>query len=111
MTVSKNITYGTIQVDHENGKIWLNAPECILRIQNIKFNNFSEKFSMIDINSNNANMYPGEISEQKNFGNFLETIITLLVPRISVMNDNEQKKLLNNLILKIKDTLNNDTIK
>ena len=43
MTILKNISLAEFMVDPEAGKIWLNAPNCILRIQGIKFRNSREK--------------------------------------------------------------------
>ena len=107
--ISKNISYGTIDIDKESGRIWLNCPSCIIRIQNIPFNQISEKFSMIDINRDEINMYPGELPN-KEFGNFMEMLTTLIVPKISNLNIEEQKNFLDDLFIKIKKELKNVNI-
>ena len=99
--ITKNISFGTLDVDIENGRIWLNCPSCILRIQNIVFNQVQEKFSMIDINRDEANMYPGELPN-KEFGNFIEKVSTLIAPKTSVMDIEKQKSFLDDIFTKIK---------
>jgi hypothetical protein len=47
--ITKNISLGSLDVDPEAGRIWLNCPSCVLRIQNIRFNSIEEKFAMIDV--------------------------------------------------------------
>jgi hypothetical protein len=102
--VSKNISFGVIDVDTESGRIWINCPTCILRIQDINFNQPQEKFSMIDIKGNNAYMYPGDLPN-KELGNFLETITMIILPLISEMNIENQQKFLDDLVIKIKEEL------
>jgi hypothetical protein len=61
VTIIKYFTSAELIVDPAQGKIWVNAPNCILRIQGLKFNNEIEKFSMIDINGSDSFMMEGEI--------------------------------------------------
>ncbi len=60
MVISKDII-GTIDIDTQSGRVWLNAPNCILRIQDLQFNGIKEKFSMIDISGNKASMIEGDL--------------------------------------------------
>jgi hypothetical protein len=60
MIISKNII-GTIDIDTTTGRVWLNAPNCILRIQGLEFKELKEKFSMIDISGNKASMIEGNL--------------------------------------------------
>lgn len=62
MIISKNII-GTIDVDTNSGTIWINAPNCILRVQGLDFGRrgIREKFSMIDISGNKASMIEGDL--------------------------------------------------
>lgn len=60
MVISKDII-GTIDIDTQTGRIWVNAPNCILRIQGLQFKDTKEKFSMIDISGNKASMIEGDL--------------------------------------------------
>lgn len=62
MIISKDII-GTIDIDTSTGRIWVNAPNCVLRIQNLKFKDreVKEKFSMIDINGSNVSVIEGDL--------------------------------------------------
>lgn len=110
MIISKNIPYGTLDIDTINKRIWLNCPSYLMRIQNINFKNIEEKFLMIDINGNDVYMQAGEL-ENKELCNFLETIISLIIPKITEMDNEKQKSFLDDIILKIKDGVNNADIK
>jgi len=108
--ISKNIPLSTLDIDVENGKIWLNGISCILRIQNLNFKQIEEKFSMIEINGNDAYMYPGD-SLNKEYSNFLENITTLIYAKILVMSHTEKIDFLDNLINMIKKEIENDNIR
>lgn len=60
MVISKDII-GTIDIDTQTGRVWINAPNCILRIQGLQFKDTKEKFSMIDISGNKASMIEGDL--------------------------------------------------
>lgn len=60
MVISKDII-GTIDIDTQTGRVWVNAPNCILRIQGLQFKDTKEKFSMIDISGNKASMIEGDL--------------------------------------------------
>lgn len=107
--ISKNIPFSTLDVDIENGRIWLNGISCILRIQNLNFKQIEEKFSMIEIDGNNAYMYPGDILN-KEYSNFLESLATLIYAKILVMSHNEKIDFLDKLIDMIKREIENDNI-
>lgn len=109
--ISKNIPYGTLEVDTEKGVLWLNClATCLLRIQNIEFKVKTDKFSMIDINGTQAFMYPGE-SSNKHLSDFLETVILLVGAKIIDMNDDEKKDFLDKLIEELKKGIRNVSIK
>lgn len=65
-------------VDPEAGKIWLNAPNCVLRIQGIKFRNSREKFSMIDINGDDASMLEGDLATT-DVHDFIEKVSSIVI--------------------------------
>jgi|ADurb_Ile_02_Slu_FD_contig_101_315560_length_3681_multi_2_in_0_out_0_3 hypothetical protein len=60
MVISKDII-GTIDIDTQNGRVWVNAPNCILRIQGLEFKDVKEKFSMIDVSGKKASMIEGDL--------------------------------------------------
>ena len=80
--ITKKFSFGTVDIDPDEGKIWVNCPNCLLRIQNIRFNNTEEKFSMIDINGIEAFMYSGSQPEDP-MAIFLETIIPIIDQKLS----------------------------
>jgi len=43
MVISKDII-GTIDIDTQTGRVWVNAPNCILRIKGLQFKDIKEKF-------------------------------------------------------------------
>jgi len=100
MMISKNVQVGSLEIDVNNGKIWLNSPGCILRIQNIRFNNLEEKFSMIDINGSNASMIPGDYPPT-DYDCFLEKLNMSMLPKICNMENSE--KFLDELYIKIQE--------
>ena len=66
MGVSKKITLGVLEVDPQQGTIWLNTPNCcVLRISGLKFSNFKEKFSTIDIRENNVYVESSGLDEDE----------------------------------------------
>lgn len=103
MNISKNISYGELIIDTENGRIWVNAPSCVLRIQNLNFKNKEEKFSMIDISKNDAHMYKDTEDETNYYSQFLEVLNYMIIPKLTDVND--QKDYLDKLIMKIKDVI------
>lgn len=91
MNIIKIITRAELQVDSKSGKIWLNAPNCILRIYGLNFKNQKENFSMIDINGSNASMVEGNLVTS-NIQNYVDEIITLVTN--SNFTDEELKEIL-----------------
>lgn len=102
--ITKNISIGSLDIDPEGGRIWLNCPNCLLRIQNLRFNKFEEKFSMIEINGNDVLMIPGNLVDEP-YSDFLEKITSSIIPKVSEMTLNEREILLDRLVLKIKEEL------
>ena len=82
MRISKNIVVGELDIDTESGRIWLNSPNCILRIHGIDFKNISEKFSMIDINKESAHMIPGEMDTDY-ISQSIENMCNMIMTKIS----------------------------
>jgi hypothetical protein len=99
MILTKNISYGEIDVNPDEGKIWINCPNCILRIQNIRFNKIEEKFSMIEINGNEAWMMQGSFSEDP-LSIFIEKLIPILLEKFK--SSDEIQLFLDNLLMKIR---------
>jgi hypothetical protein len=60
---------------------------------------------MIDINGRDAWMIPGDLETQP-FGEFLEKIISFIIPELSQLETNDGKLLLDKLFLVIKEELN-----
>ena len=58
MIVTKHLAVSTIEVDLEGGTIWVNGPNCKLRISNLTIPEPLEDFSMIDVVDGMVNMYP-----------------------------------------------------
>ncbi len=54
--VRKELPVSTLDVNIENGTIWLNAPNCVLRISDLEFTNTIEDFSSIYIVDSSAFM-------------------------------------------------------
>jgi hypothetical protein len=103
--ITKNLSIGSLDIDPEGGRIWLNCPNCLLRIQNLRFNRIEEKFSMIDINGNDVLMIPGNLVNEP-FSDFLEKITSFIIPKMSEITSDESEKLLDQLSLKIKEEIN-----
>ena len=103
--ITKNISTGSLDIDPEGGRIWLNCPNCLLRIQNLRFNRIEEKFSMIDINGNDVLMIPGNLVNEP-FSDFLEKITSFIIPKMAEITSDESEKLLDQLSLKIKEEIN-----
>lgn len=111
MNITKNISFGTLEVDTINGKIWLNCPNCILRIQNINFDcNNVDKFSMIDINVDkkytSCSVYSDNIYDDNSYSLFIENVLSSIVPKTCCLEDYEKQKFLNDLFVKITEEVN-----
>jgi hypothetical protein len=104
--ITKNISIGSLDIDPEGGRIWLNCPNCLLRIQNLRFNKFEEKFSMIEINGNDVWMMPGNLADEP-YSDFLEKITSYIIPKMYELCGDDNEKLLDVLSLKIKEELDN----
>lgn len=91
MMIQKNIYFGEVLLNPSEGKIWINAPNCILRIQGINFKRIREKFSMIDINGSNGVMVEGDLIET-DFDKFMENMTNICLS--SNFSEKEFKELL-----------------
>jgi len=105
--ISKNISVASLEIDPVGGKIWMNAPNCILRIDGLKFKNIEDKFSMIDIQENSACMISGKL-ENEDFSIFLEKISNIIIPKLLSMNSEDRSKYIDNIFLKIEEEIKND---
>jgi len=92
--IVKNISLAELVVDPKNGKIWVNSPNCVLRIQGINFKNIKEKFSMIDINGSNASMLEGSLATSE-MNDFIEKIISIIISKN--YNTQEMESIINKL--------------
>jgi hypothetical protein len=54
--IQKNLAVSTLEIDLERGTVWVNAPNCVLRISKLEFANSIEDFSFIDISGGKATM-------------------------------------------------------
>ena len=102
--ITKNITIGSLDIDPEGGRLWLNCPNCLLRIQNLRFNKVEEKFSMIDINGNNVWMIPGNMTTEP-YSDFLEKISSSIIPKLFLMDSEQSELLMDKLSLIIKEEM------
>jgi len=90
--ISKKLILAELLVNSDDGKIWINAPNCILRIQGLNFKNKKEKFSMIDINESSASMLEGNLVTS-NLENFIDEIMLKIYAYD--FTEDEQKEILN----------------
>jgi len=68
MIVTKNLTVSSIEVDLEEGTIWVNAPHCKMRISGLEIKNPIEDFSLIDITNGVATMSPKHEFDNSDIG-------------------------------------------
>jgi hypothetical protein len=100
--IVKRISVAELSIDPERGKLWLNSPNCILRMQGISFKNIREKFSMIDINGANASMVEGDLATS-DIHDFIEKVSNMAI--INNYNDDDMKNILTMLELFNKNNL------
>jgi len=103
--ISKKISYGVLDIEPESGRIWFNCPNCLIRIQNLRFNTIEEKFTMLDINGPDVTMVPGKL-ESDSYIDFLESITECVLPKFLTMSDDDKKDFLEKILLKIKGEIN-----
>lgn len=99
--ITKKISYGTIDIDPDEGKIWVNCPNCILRMKNLRFNKIEEKYSMIDIINNEAWMLSGSFPEDL-VSQFIENLVPIILEKIEKKSDSEIQESLDDLLEKIR---------
>jgi len=101
MIISKNII-GTIEIDTAAGRVWVNAPNCILRIQGLEFRGVKEKFSMIDVSGNKASMIEGDlILDDKRLVRFILDLFSSLSYNTMNGKIKDKDKFLDDLCLEI----------
>ena len=103
--ISKTIALGSLEIYPEIKRIYLNGPNCVLRIQDIDFKNIEEKFSMIDIVGNKAYMLPGDV-EPDPFSDFIEKMCSLILPKIFKMSPENRKILMDKILNIIEGEMN-----
>lgn len=82
MRIAKKILLGSLEVDPDEGRIWLNdLTKCVLRICRLDFEIKSEKFDVIDIANNKAIMIEGSKIPrvEDDLNEKIEDIVQLLV--------------------------------
>ena len=98
MRVVKKVLSGSLDLEPEAGKIWLNDLNgCVLRISNLNFKNTLEKFDLIEINGNNTYMIKGNNSlaiSEEILGK-IEEVVNLLLFKVS--RDNKPREFLKNV--------------
>lgn len=100
--ISKKISCGELLIEPEEGKLWFNCPNCLLRIQNVSFNNVEEKFTMVDINGPSVTMYPGKL-ETDEYSDFIENLSICLLPKFFNFEKDKRVEFLNQVLLKIRE--------
>lgn len=103
MHIEKKIYIASIVVDPKNGKIWLNSPNCLLRIQDVNFKHIEEKFEMIDIKGKDVFMIPGDLGLSK-YSEFLEKLNRIIYPKIYNLSEDQTENFLNEIYNKIKES-------
>ena len=81
LRIQKNFPLANLIIETKEGKLWLNSPDCSLRIKNLEFENIEEKFSSIDINDSKVIM-AGETNKDDEFDNNIVELTTFLVNKI-----------------------------
>lgn len=107
MSNRKSVTLGFLDVEPEQGKIWLNSPNCTLRIQGLDFKNIREKFSMIDINNGVAYMIEENSNDKAEIETFMEKSLVLLYTEMSNNQEMNQTEFLENGYKALLDYVNN----
>jgi len=80
--IVKKILLGSLEIDSDEGKIWLNdLTRCVLRVCGLDFRNKSEKFGMIDVTKNEVVMLDdSEVPLAENeLNKKIEEIVQLLI--------------------------------
>jgi len=62
--VRKDLAIASLEVDPENGKVWLNTDKCILRITGLEFTTKSDDFTMLDVFGKKAQMVESQTKPQ-----------------------------------------------
>jgi len=88
MKASKQVILGSIDVDTDEGKIWVNAPNCVLRIQGLNFISEKDKFSMVDVSDGEVRMLNGDLSDLVSTD--LTKLIQLIANQVSMFPGSEQ---------------------
>jgi len=100
--ITKKISYGTIDIDPDEGTIWVNCPNCILRIKNLRFNRVEEKYSMIEINHNDVWMLSGSFPEDL-VSQFIENLVPVILEKVEKKSDSEIREFFDNVLSKIRE--------
>lgn len=105
MTILKPI-HGTIEVDKSRGVIWINTCDgiCVLRICQINFVNYEEKFGFIDVTKEKAFMIKDSgLEEESKVSNFLNSVVEVISEKLPGLPDEEQEEYLSKLLTKLRE--------
>jgi len=92
MRIQKNFVLGTLEVVPEEGRLWLKAPNCNLRISKLAFKNIEETFSLIDVQGGNAVMVPDSGDTDESMLIFIGNIYSCIQAEILNNNMKDQSK-------------------
>jgi hypothetical protein len=91
MRIQKNFVLGTLEVVPEEGRLWLKASNCDLRISKLAFKNIEETFSMIDIQGGQAIMVPVSEDSDESMLNFIGDVYSCV--QAEIINDSMKDQL------------------
>ena len=100
MRIQKNFVLGTLEVVPEEGRLWLKAPNCDLRINKLAFKNIEETFSMIDVQGGQAVMVPDSEDVDESMLTFIGNIYSCAQAEIinNGMGDQPKQEFLDNVL-------------
>lgn len=103
MIINKDFAMGSLQVDSQSGKIWINSlSSCLLRIQNVNFHNLEDKFAMLDITGSDVYMVPGDFGMDETYNDFIKKLTLYLFP-VLVESKGRDEEFLADLLKNIND--------
>lgn len=110
MIITKHLPIASLEVNVATGKIWLNAPHCVLRIKGLSFINETDQFSTIDIIDNKASMIDSPYSESnEELMNFLVNAVNFLKHEMdNNQNITNKENFLERIMLTIRNLVESD---
>lgn len=73
--IRKDLAVSSLEIDLEKGVVWVNAPNCVLRVSKLEFINTIEDFSFIDISDGKATMMEKTNIEREFNGEEFQTFL------------------------------------